>query len=137
MAPTQEKSVGPTKDGTVNVKLAHPLNPKDLIALGVDPDAPSNVNDIIEVSRDNAVSLIGSGFVQVDPSDAAAVLTIVDGAKAAEGVEPSATSGNNIVVDYKALKGDALDDALGKRGLPIEGTADEKRAALATHDAQA
>ena len=120
----------------VNVMLAHPLNPSDLIKIGVNPDVRSNVNDVIEVTRDVAVSLIGSGFVQVDPDDHAAVLALVDGAPAAEGVEPSSTSGNNLVVDYKALKGDALEEALGKRGLPSEGTADEKRAAVAAYDAQ-
>ncbi len=34
------------------------------------------------------------------------------------------------------LKGQALEDALDKRGLPKTGTADEKRAAVAEHDAQ-
>lgn len=135
MAPTDTK-IGPTSDGKVAVPLAHPLNPRDLIHLGVDPDAPSGVGDVIEVSRDHAIAMIGSGFVQVDPDDAVAVRSLVDGAKAAEGVEPTSTSGNNVITDYKALKGDALDEALGKRGLPIEGTADEKRAALAKYDAQ-
>lgn len=135
MARTDSK-VGPTSDGKVNVMLAHPLNPRDLIHLGIDPDTRSNVNDVVEVTRDQAISMIGSGFVQVDPDDAAAVIALVDGEKAAEGVEPTSTSGNNLVTDYKALKGDALDDALAKRGLPVEGTADEKRAALATFDAK-
>ena len=136
MAPASQ-TVGPTSDGKINVMLAHPLNPRDLIRLGVSPDAPAGVNDVIEVTRDQAISLIGSGFVQVDPEDHVAVVALVDGAAAAEGIMPSSTSGNTIVTDYKALKGDDLDAAFGKRGLPVpDATADEKRAALATHDAR-
>lgn len=38
--------------------------------------------------------------------------------------------------DPAELKGKALDDALTAAGLPVTGTADEKRAALAAHTGQ-
>lgn len=112
---------------SVKVKLAHPLNPRDLATLGLDPDTDAGVNDVIEVSRDQATSLIGAGLVQVDPDDRVEVTRVLDGEKAAKDVEPSATSGNK-------LTGDDLDAALRKRGLPVEGSADEKRAAVVKHD---
>jgi hypothetical protein len=142
MAPTDAK-IGPTSDGKINVMLAHPLNPRDLTTLGVDPDTKAGVGDIIEVDLNSAISLIGSGYVQVDPDDHVAVTAILRGEEAAADVMPSATSGNHKsgapadgVADVKSLKGEALDEALGKRGLPVTGSADEKRAAILAYDTQ-
>lgn len=132
MSDTTPKT-GPDGNGNVAVMLAHPLTPRDLANLGVDPDTDSNVNDIITVTRDQAISLLGAGYVQVDPDDRIAVTRLIEGDKAATDVMPSATSGN---AETKNLKGEALDAALQKRGLPVEGTADEKRAAVARYDAQ-
>ncbi len=126
--------VGPTADGKVNVMLAHPLNVRDLVTLGLDPDTKSGVNDVIEITTDQAVGLISAGFVQVDPDDRVAVTNLVHGEKKAAEVMPLATEGNTNVAD---LKGDDLDAALTKRGLPVEGKADEKRAAVARFDATA
>lgn len=132
MSDTTPKT-GPDGNGNVAVMLAHPLNPRDLANLGVDPDTDSNVNDVITVTRDQAISLIAAGYVQVDPDDRIAVTRLIEGDKAATDVMPSATSGN---AETKNLKGEALDAALQKRGLPVEGTADEKRAAVVRYDAQ-
>lgn len=134
--PPSDTKVGPQSDGNVGVMLAHPLNPPDLIHLGLSPDTPAGVGDVIVVTKPNASSLIGAGLVQVDPEDNAAVLAVLEGEKQAD-VEPSSTSGNTPTVPTSAdLKGDALDDALRTRGLPVEGKADDKRAAVAAWDAE-
>lgn len=116
----------------IDVKLAHPLNPADLARLGLSPDTKANVNDKISVTKSQASSLIGAGYAQVDPDNRVEVMRVLEGDKAAEDVMPTATSGNT---EIKNLTGDALDEALQKRGLPVEGKADEKRAAIAQHDA--
>lgn len=126
-----DTKVGPQSDGNVGVPLAHPLNPRDLANLGLSPDAAAGVGDVLVVTKAQASSLIGSGYVQVDPEDHYAVAQIIEGEKAAD-VMPSSTSGNS---ETSNLTGDALDEALRKRGLPVEGKADEKRAAVARYDA--
>ena len=136
MTDTAEKKVGATEGGNVNIRLAHPLNPRDLIHLGHDGDEPANVNDVITVTKDQAVSLMAAGFVQVDPDDAVAVARLFG-----KDVEPAATSGNTTPVEPNydgepgpdSLRGEALDKALEDRNLSKSGTVAEKQARLAEH----
>jgi hypothetical protein len=125
--------LGPTDDGKTRVKLAHPLPKRDLIRFGIDKDT-TQVGDVLTVTLDQAISLIGAGMVQVDPEDHVGVTALLRGEKAALDVMPTATSGNTEPVNYNELKGDALDKALEQRGLPNDGTAAEKRLAVASYD---
>jgi hypothetical protein len=50
--------------------------------------------------------------------------------------ESAAHAEEQAAKDAEALKGKALDDALDKAGLSKAGTADEKRARLAEHEAE-
>ena len=125
--------LGPTDDGKTRVKLAHPLPKRDMVRFGIEGDQ-TQVGDVITVTLDHAISLIGAGMVQVDPEDHVGVTALLRGEKAALDVMPQATSGNTQPVNYNELKGDALDKALTDRGLPNEGTATEKRMAVASYD---
>ena len=130
---TTDDRLGPTEDGKVRVKLAHPLPKRDLIRFGIDQDEPSQVGDVVEVTLNDAISLINAGMVQVDPEDKIAVTAALRGTDEALKSMPPATSGND-TIDYAELKGDALAEALRSRNLPDEGTAAEKRMAVAAYD---
>lgn len=128
------ENLGPTTDGRTRVKLAHPLNDQDVVRLGLDPQkAPYRVNDVVEVRRDDARALIGAGLVQVDPEDVRAVGAALGSRRSS--VEPAQGDGSGASEPYADLKGDALDEAVKKAGLPVSGTAKEKREALAARDA--
>lgn len=132
MSETTDERLGPTDDGKVRIKLAHPLPKRDLIRFGIDQET-SQVGDVVEVTLNDAISLINAGMVQVDPEDKIAVTAALRGPEAALNSMPPATSGND-TIDYSELKGAALDKALKDRNLPDEGTADEKRMAVAAYD---
>lgn len=134
----QEASVGPQEDGNVGVKLAHPLSKSALRRLFLPEDTVAHVGAVVVVRPDQAQSLIGAGMVQINPRDRVGVKAILHGEEKAD-VEPSATSGNTVPgagEGYDTLTGKALDDALTKRGLPKDGSADEKRAAVQAYDAE-
>ena len=133
MSASTDERLGPTTDGRINIKLAHPLPKRDLIRFGLPADEPSKVGDVVSVRPNDAISLINAGMAQVDPEDRLAVTTALRGPEAALDSMPTATSGND-TIDYAELKGAALDKALKDRNLPDEGTADEKRMAVAAYD---
>lgn len=74
-----------TEGDTVTLTLAHPISRvQDKRYLGLDEDKDYEVGDDITVNKNGAMSLIGSGLVQVDPFDSEAVR------KALGGDEPGA-----------------------------------------------
>lgn len=139
---------GARNDGLVNVLLAHPLNAdRDLTRLGLPPDTPCNVGDIVTVDRWQAQSLIGAGLAQVDPEDNAAVSAyLTPGVAPTEDVEADFTGDQQVAVDpggvddhthpvavAEPLVGEALDKALDEAGLSKSGKVAEKQARLAAH----
>jgi hypothetical protein len=142
---------GAREDGQVNCLLAHPLNERDLVNLGLDPATPANVGDVITLDVFKAQSLIGAGFVQVDPEDNAAVIAYLhtpvapseavsadSSAGAPVGDPASGNVSTGTIEDpdggpFADLRGQALDDALTERGLSTSGTVAEKRQRLAEY----
>lgn len=121
-----EEKIGPTKDGKVGVKLAHPLPERDLLTLGLKVGTPHNVGDVVEVSKNHAITLIGAGMAQVDPENHAAVTAALTGDR-----EPAATEGQ--IEGVADLKGDSLEQALDTYGLSHDGNAAEKRQRISDH----
>src|SRR3712207_2133632 len=92
--PPKEGPQDPEGDdaGKVGVKLAHPLSKSALKRLYLPKDTRAGVNDVVVVTPDQAQSLIGAGFVQVDTKDPVAVATLIKGAEAqSTDVDPSGT----------------------------------------------
>lgn len=149
---------GRTADGNVNVRLANPLNERDLVNLGLDPETPAGVNAVIQVDLNRAMALISAGYVQVDPDDQAAVTKYlampdvdlpaptgvtpaVDGSPLGVGEAQPMDAGSKDVatveadaaVSFDHIKGEALDAALDARDLSKSGTVAEKRQRLAEY----
>lgn len=136
MSDTQnEKQVGKTEGGLYNVRLAHPLNERDRVTLGIDTEQSLNVGDIITVTENAAASLITAGLSVAEPTDDARAA--VGGATVAGAdveVDPGVSNDQQpgLGTDaINALKGADLDKALADRALPTNGTVDEKRQRLA------
>lgn len=96
---TNAKQAGPVEDGRVAVPLAHPLGDKDKKALYLDLSTETEVGSIIVLTKDQAVSLMNAGFVQVDMDDPEAVKALFDGKEPVAAVEQPTPPVDNAPVD--------------------------------------
>lgn len=73
---------------SVTIMLAHPISrEQDKVYLGLDVEQDYWPRDLITVNKSGAESLIAAGIAAVDPEDAEAVRSVLDGETPS--VEPS------------------------------------------------
>jgi hypothetical protein len=139
--PVKADFLGPTNAGKANPHGSKVVNPEIHASEGVRPVKAGEVHVDDPAAQDKAEKAHAAAATDGTP------VTLTDGEKAdviAAG-GPGLTLGQSDpdVPDPvepepdEELKGEALDKALEERGLPKTGSADEKRARVAEHDAAA
>ncbi|WP_447643172.1 hypothetical protein [Nocardioides zeae] len=129
----------PTRDAAVDPR------PKDFLAPTNAGEANPHGPDVVapEIHASEGTRPVQPGDVHVDDpaaQDAAETghaAAATDGTPIDDGQKAPASDPESEPEPEPELKGQALDDALEERGLPKTGTADEKRARVAEHDAAA
>lgn len=72
----------------VTITLAHPLNERDRVYLGLPADASTEVGQQVKVNKNGAKAVINAGYATVDPEDNNAVRSVLRGESADSG-EPT------------------------------------------------
>lgn len=119
----------PETEGTGRARFKYLSDDPSPVSLPGTADATPSVirpGDVVEVNAETA-DLLRADEAMWQPTDEA--YTVPPNRRQQREAEAKAQA------DADELKGDKLDRALKTRGLPVTGTADEKRAAVAAYDA--
>lgn len=145
--PADPREVGDEQVGTKLRDGAVDPRPGDFLAPTNAGDANPHGSDVVSpgLHAVESVRPVKPGDVHVDDPEAQDAAETEHAAAATDGTPvddgqkapASDTVGEPEAEPDVELKGQALDDALEERGLPKTGTADEKRARVAEHDAAA
>lgn len=132
---------GDDPDKFVTLTLAHPLNEKDRIYLGLPADARTEVGQKVRVNKNGAKGIINAGYATIDPEDNTKVKAVLRGegpddqpvqtAQAEPTAEPDAEGLSSPLVNPPAA------ESTPGSGQPGQPTAGEGSVAEALSDAAA